>query len=82
MPKPSTYQQYLLEKQEGTSRLIRVTWGPSEFATVGKEVKIEEDDGSWSYGWIVKSVSEEKIDAKIAQHRSHDYTRQRAASDI
>jgi hypothetical protein len=59
-----------------------VTWAPATPAVPGNTVEVEERDGSWSQGWTVASVHGEPLPSKLVQHRSHDHTRQRQASDI
>jgi hypothetical protein len=78
----SMYRQCKLEKRSGAAVLSRVLWGPAKSTVVGNPVMVEEDDGSWSGGWTVAAVYGEPMPEKLVVHRSHDHTRQRAASDI
>lgn len=80
--KNQTYQQCTLQKCEGVSILTRIIWGPSEFTKVGREVKVEEDDGSWTHNWVVVAVHGEPLPEKYVKHQSHAYARQRKHSDI
>lgn len=82
MSKSEMYVHGTLEKFDGTGRLERTIWGPSEYMVVGKVVKVEENDGSWTQDWVVRSVYGEPMPEKLVAHRSRDYLRQRAASDI
>ena len=60
----------------------RTFWTQKEKAVIGKIVKIEEDDGSWSTDWEIVQVYKTELPKSVVQDRSHDYTRQRKASDI
>jgi hypothetical protein len=80
--KESTYRQMTLEKPIGSGLSRRTIWGPTRFAEVGRVVKVEENDGSWSEGWTVKSVHSDPLPEKYVRHMSHAHTRQRKASDI
>jgi hypothetical protein len=76
------YVHCSLQKREGTSTLHRTIWANADKATVGRIVKIEEDNGEWTQGWEVMAVHGEPRPKDIVQHQSHAYTRQRKASDI
>ena len=82
MSKSAMYQQCKIEKTTAAGVSSRVIWGPSEYTVVGKPVKVEEDDGSWTTDWTVVAVFGEPIDEKIVNHNSRAYLRQREASDI
>jgi hypothetical protein len=79
MSKTNTYQQCKIEKNDGSYRVI---WGPSEKLIIGKNIKVEEDNGEWTEGWIVKEIYGEPLPEKYVRHMSHAHTRQRKASDI
>ncbi len=72
------YTQCKLSK----NNIIQITWLPSEFAVVGRIVKLKET-GDWDDGWKVD-------EAYLTAHRTHeevrersqDYKRTRKASDI
>lgn len=77
------YRQMTLEKSCGQDcRQSRTLWGPAEKAVVGRQVKVQEDDGSWSEGWTVVAVYGVPVPEKLARHNSHAHTRQRKCSDI
>lgn len=79
---PKDLRQMCLQVKLRRGNESRVTWANADRATLGREVKVEEDDGTWSEGWIVDEVHGPPVSQKIIQHRSHDYTRQRKSSDI
>jgi hypothetical protein len=76
------YRQCLLQKKEGVATISRIIWGDEGELTKGRTVKVKEDNGIWTEGWQVMSVSKESLPERYVIHRSHDHTRQRASSDI
>ncbi len=40
----------------------QVAWIPSGFASMGRIVKIKQDDGSWVGGWEIVGVGSNEID--------------------
>lgn len=77
------YQQCTLEKPSPRGgKVVRTIWGPSKYLQVGRQVKVEEDDGEWSQGWTVMAVYGEPLPEKYVRHQSHAHTRQRKSSDI
>ena len=75
------YSQMTLKRTRSKSTDTRVIWGPSEKAVVGNEVKVEEDDGTWTEGWVVEHVHS-TVSKKAANAMSQLYKKQRKASDI
>jgi len=80
--KEQMYLRCTVEKSEGSATIVRDFWGTAEKCVVGKKVAVEEDDGTWTYGWTVTAVYGEPTPEKLVRHRSHDWTRQRKSSDI
>lgn len=77
------YQQCTLRKTlESGATLTRTIWAPQVNLSINKEVKVEEDNGEWTTGWVVTEIHGEPVTKKIAEHTAHAYTRQRRASDI
>jgi hypothetical protein len=76
------YVQCSVMKIDGGSTLQRTFWTNADKAEVGRAVKIEEDDGSWSEGWEVSAVYGPPLPKTYVQYMSHAHTRQRKASDI
>ena len=78
------YRQCIVEKQSSTGNgtMTRTFWGDEEYATVGRVVKVQEDDGTWSQGWRVIFTSRETVSEKFVEKARHAHTKQRAASDI
>jgi hypothetical protein len=77
------YKQGVLTKpSENGGTITRVFWGPEKYMIPGRLVKVEEDDGTWTEGWTVKSASGQAMPKDIVVHQSHAHTRQRKASDI
>jgi hypothetical protein len=82
MAKDGLYQQGTLRKEQGDSTLSRTIWGPADKMVPGNHVKVEEDNGSWTDGWLVAAVHGEPLPEKLVRHMGHAHTRQRKASDI
>lgn len=62
--------------------IFRTFWTQKEKASVGKIVKVEENDGTWSNDWEIIEVYNTVLPKSIVNERSRDYTKQRKASDI
>jgi hypothetical protein len=75
-------KEYYIQCEIVRGNSTRVIWANSDKAIVGNLVKVEEDDGSWSEGWFVKSVYGEAKPRAEVIHQSHAHTRQRKSSDI
>ena len=60
-----TYRQCCLEKQLDNGTENSVGWINEEFAKVGKSLKMENDDGSFDYGWKVSFVGGRKTRAQV-----------------
>lgn len=82
MSKETMYRQCKLHKQVGQTHLTRTTWAEEKYAVQGREVKIEEHDGTWTQDWTVIEVYKQLLDEKSMQVMRHAHTRQRKASDI
>lgn len=52
------YRQCELEKAEESATRTMVSFLPEKFAAVGTVLKLKDDDGNWSDGWIVKSAGQ------------------------
>jgi hypothetical protein len=77
--KDNTYRQCALKKRDSH----HMAWIPTQFANVGKFIKIKQDDGSWDDGWEVMSTGEDFTrTAKEADEGSQLYKKTRRASDI
>ncbi len=58
MMKKTRYRQCELEKAEGSTIGRVVSFLPEKYSRVGEVVKLKDDDGNWSDGWVVKSVGD------------------------
>lgn len=76
------YVQCSLRKQEGNATVQRTIWANADKATLGRIVKVEENNGEWTQGWEVVGVHGKPLPKKYVQHMSHAHTRQRKVSDI
>jgi hypothetical protein len=82
MSREVNYTQCRLKKKTPEGSMNQMSWIPSEFAKVGKVLKLrEEDTDQWDDGWIVEAAystrSWEEVN-KASQLHKH----QRKASDI
>lgn len=82
MSKDTMYRQVELEKPSENGVVSRTFWTDEKYATEGREVKIQEDNGDWDQGWIVKKVYSQTITEKVMTTMRHAHTKQRKASDI
>ncbi len=76
------YCQCKVRKNTDSGTLSRVFWTDLTRAVTGKEVKVQDDDGSWSDGWTVDEVYNQVVDEATLNKMRHAHTKQRAASDI
>jgi len=60
--------------------LTQVSWIPTKFAKIGKQVELKEN-GEWESGWQVEAVYKTSRFVEVRE-RSQDYKKQRQASDI
>jgi hypothetical protein len=78
MSKKVNYAQCALKKINSH----HMAWIPTQFANIGKFIKIKQDDGSWDDGWEVIGVSEGIKTSEEADYNSQLYKKTRKASDI
>jgi len=72
------YRQCILHKELSSGgRRVQTSWIPEKYATVGKYLKLKDEDG-----WQVKSVGDEKRTQKEVLARSRDHLKQRQVSDV
>ena len=62
MAKEVFYRQCRLVKRIDGGQLMRVSWLPEPYATVGRVVKLR-DDGAWDDGWVVASAGQNRLPA-------------------
>src|SRR5262245_21037023 len=48
------YRQCRLVKRTATGECEQVSWIPEPYASVGRVVKLRDDDGAWDDGWVVR----------------------------
>ena len=77
MAKVTTHTQCSLARGE----THEVAWIPSDKAVVGKYVKLQTPDGTWTDGWEVLTVGL-RMPSEMVLERQRDFTSQRSASDI
>ena len=71
------YRQCIVEKpnEAGNGTIIRTFWGEGEFAQVGRVVKVQENDGTWTQGWRVTFASQETVNEKFVEKARHAHTK-------
>jgi hypothetical protein len=73
MKRNALYTQCRLVKKIRGGETIQTSYIPTEFAKVGRVVKVREDDGSWDDGWVIRivggSLTEEQLTALEKAHR-------------
>jgi squalene cyclase len=77
------FAQCLLVKYLPNKRgmLKTVSWLPIEFAESMRLLKLQNDDGTWSDGWMVQEIYGTHTKEFVLEHE-RDFARQRKASDI
>ena len=55
------YRQCRLIKRTLVGQLIQLSWIPEPHATVGKMVRLREEDGSWNDGWLVSEAGTHRL---------------------
>jgi len=75
------YVQCELKKQVENGFVYDIAWIPEKFATIGKQIKIKQEDDTWDCGWaVVKTYS--RIEADKIEGCERDYLKQRKVSDV
>jgi len=77
MNKSKTYTQCLLSLNEKQD----VAYIPSQYAKVGKILKIKDDTNAWINGWKVEKTYFSEDEEYVLSHE-RDWDKQRKASDI
>lgn len=83
MSKTATYTQCTLVKSlVGTIYTYeRMVWIPSQFAELGDTLKLKNNLGEWSEGWLVRQVWQ-TLPAEAVERNARDHRRVRKHSDI
>ena len=81
MPKPETHTQCKLHRHLPGGTLELTSWIPTKIATKGATVRLKEEDGTWTEGWLVIATYATMPSDELNE-RSRDYTRTRKTSDI
>ncbi len=75
------YSQCKLEREFSCGTVTMVTWLPSQFASVGRSLRLKEA-GIWEDGWVVREVwqtlPEEQLPDSHAERKAH----KRATGDV
>lgn len=79
MPEQTYTQCIYTQPVTSNTNAIRVgtAWIPTQFAKVGKKIRIDGKDGVWTVTGVGSTKSKE-----YAERASRDYLKQREASDI
>jgi hypothetical protein len=65
MSKVIRYRQCRVVKRIPNGECIQMSWLPAEFASVGKILKLRDDDGVWDDGWVVREVGNETTEEHL-----------------
>lgn len=71
------YRQCTLTMKDGPMTAVQVAWIPEEFATVGKYLKIKEQDG-----WRVEEVGSHRQSEDYIQDHERDFLGHRKRTDV
>lgn len=63
MAKVVYYRQCRLIRPIPTGECVVVSWIPDEFAERERVVKLKDDNGDWSDGWVVAEVGSNRLPA-------------------
>jgi len=74
------YRQCLLRRKTETGHET-TSWIPESFCIVNKVLKLKNDDGKWTNGWIVIQAGEPKPEKWVIA-RERDFKNHRKYSDI
>jgi hypothetical protein len=75
------YIQCLLTKFINGDCLKIITWIPEKYAIRNKVLKLKNETGIWTNGWVVQETYNRQNEDFIKEHE-RDFAKQRQASDI
>lgn len=75
------YRQCLLCRKTADGEERQYSWIPEPFCVKGKVLKLKNDEGVWTNGWVVLEAWEPRP-AKYVEAHERDYKKNRKASDI
>jgi hypothetical protein len=64
------YKQCTLEKSINGSTVQTVSWIPEKYAQLGKVLKLQNEDKTWTDGWFVHFVGSSFIEEPIDIHKA------------
>jgi hypothetical protein len=76
------YKQCLISWKTEWGKLVDTRWLLSEFAKIGKVLKVRHPQMGWMNGWIVEEVGSTILSHEDILAITKDYKDQRIASDI
>lgn len=75
-------RQCKLERKVENGIATLVSYIPEKFAKLGKIIKLKNEEGEWTDGYKVASVSEQRMSSSQIVRTEMAHKRQRRASDI
>lgn len=76
------YRQCELARPCGLDcRELMTSWIPEEIAKVGETVRLKDEDGEWTEGWLVLAVYDRRPFSYLKE-RDRDHINQRKQSDV
>jgi len=79
--KEKFYCQCDLARPTDEGRQLMVSWIPEEIAKVGATVRLKDENGTWTEGWLVLAVYGRRPLSYLREH-DRDYINQRKQSDV
>lgn len=58
------YKQCMLEKKTDNGTIQQTCWIPEVYSKLHSTIKIKNESNEWVDGWVVKLVSEERVEEK------------------
>ncbi len=75
------YRQCILRRKTATGHEQTTSWIPEPFCVVNKVLKLKNEAGEWTNGWVVLEASDPKP-AEWVEGHERDYKKHRKATDI
>lgn len=75
------YRQCELVRPSVEGRELMVSWIPEEISKVGETVRLKDEDGEWTEGWLVLAVYD-RMPFSYLKKRDRDHINQRRQSDV
>lgn len=77
------FRQAKMERKIENGTMIMVSWIPEKYAVLKKALKLKNSNGEWENDWIVKEVSQSRVEEKeLPDYHKDVKAHKRATGDI